>query len=203
MRSEKYLETLKRANPLERHVQQFEKQLAQTDAMNEEGTKERYLEFAEARIRQFSPDQNDQGAIIDVSDGLEHEYTTACYAMAGAILLSVGRCHDLESSIKLAMDWACHCLAENKVPDNHADFVTHMVMQGYRILRHTTNSERVNGWKNDLEKVIPEQTYTQVERNVPLKQTRNWTTYGVQRLLRLVSVCQFLKRTEWMKPIYK
>jgi hypothetical protein len=140
---------------------------------------EDYLVFAEDRVRQFAHFQNDQGAIIDPYDQNEREYSTASYVKAGSILLKEERCNDLKESIFKAMVWSCYCLGTNKVPDDHSDFTTHMLMKALRNLTSFASEKQIEKWKSYLRNIEPEETYTQVERNFPVEQTRNWTTYAM------------------------
>lgn len=181
-----YLNSLESEGEIDSIIQSFLKR--QTTFLQEIGSgnwmetsvkQKEYLDFAEGRVRQFTPFQNGQGAIIDPFDKSEREYSTASYAKAGAILLSAGRCTDIKDSIVKAMDWACYCVGTNQVPDDHADFTTHMLMKALRILPLFVDEAQVFQWKQHLRNIEPEETYTQVERNFPVSHTRNWTTYAM------------------------
>ena len=138
-----------------------------------------YLDFAEARLRQFALCQREDGAILDPYAGEEKEFVTACFAKTGAILLDAGRCADLRNSILKAMDLACWQLANNKVPDAHGDFVTQMLVLAYRLLSKTVEENSKAKWSHDLSGFDPATIYQQVEPKMPLKSIRNWATYAM------------------------
>lgn len=138
------------------------------------------MDFAEGRVRAFADDLNEHGGVVDPADGKEHEYATASFAKAGAVLLQAGRCPDLKESVLKAMDWACYCLGTNQVPDDHADFTSHMLVKSYELLAAVADSSRVDIWRSHLRNVDPERTYAQTERNFPdIRQIRNWATYAM------------------------
>ncbi len=137
-----YLESLSGVNPIQQDIDAF-KQKGKLDDLEETGlTRDIYLDFAEARVRQFAPCLSEYGGILDPGDGKEHEYATASFVKAGAILLANDRCKDLKEQILLSMDWASTCLGENKVPDDHADFTTHMLVRAYQLLAPMVDKER-------------------------------------------------------------
>lgn len=175
-----YLESLKGPNPIQPHIDRFQQE-SKHDNFEVTGlSRDIYLDFAEARIRQFFPYQSENGAILDPSDGKEHEYATASFAKTGAVLLANGRCEDLQDLILLAMDWACTCLGENRVPDDHADFTTYMLVRAYQLLTPMVESKRSDAWEVNLSKVEPESFYCQTVRNFPdIRTIRNWATYAM------------------------
>lgn len=175
-----YLARLLRDDPVAPHAERFLAKQA-NDSIAESGvTREHYLAFAEQRLRQFAAEQDERGAIRDPYDGVERQFATACFAKAGAVLLGAGRCGDLGEAVRKAMDWATCCLGENKVPDDHADFTTHMLVRALQLLAPETTDERVRGWRSSLARFVPEATYSQTERNFPnLKSIRNWATYAM------------------------
>jgi hypothetical protein len=175
-----YLESLSGVNPIQNYIDAFKKE-NEINILEETGlSRDIYLDFAEARVRQFFPQQSENGAILDPSDGKEHEYATASFAKAGAVLLANERCKDLEELILLAMDWACICLGENKVPDDHADFTTHMLVRAYQLLTPMVETRRSDGWRVNLSNVEPESFYCQTVRNFPdIRTIRNWATYAM------------------------
>lgn len=175
-----YIESLSGANPIQQHIDTFLRKA--DDAKFEETglTRDKYLDFSEARVRQFAPFLSKYGGVLDPGDGKEHEYSTASFAKAGAILLASNRCTDLQEQILLAMDWASTCLGENKVPDDHADFTTHMLVRAYQILAPMVDAERSDAWKASLSSVEPEVTYCQTLRTFPnIRTIRNWATYAM------------------------
>ncbi|MEC0090012.1 hypothetical protein [Paenibacillus macquariensis] len=175
-----YLESLSGLNPIQQDINVF-KQKGKSVELEETGlTRDKYLDFSEARVRQFVPFLNEYGGIMDPGDGEEHEYATASFVKAGAILLANDRCKDLQEQILLAMDWASTCLGENKVPDDHADFTTHMLVRAYQLLIPMVDSERSDAWKTHLSNIEPELTYCQTVRNFPdIRTVRNWATYAM------------------------
>lgn len=175
-----YLESLTGPNPIQPYIDRF-KQESKQDNFEETGlSRDIYLDFAEARVRQFVLFQSENGGILDPSDGKEHEYATASFAKAGAILKANGRCKDLEEQILLAMDWACTCLGENRVPDDHADFTTYMLVRAYQLLKPMVETKRSDAWKKKLSTVEPESYYCQTVRNFPdIRTIRNWATYAM------------------------
>jgi hypothetical protein len=175
-----YLESLSGVNPIQDYIDAFKKE-SELNILEETGlSRDIYLDFAEARVRQFFPFQSEIGGILDPSDGKEHEYATASFAKAGAVLLANERCKDLEELILLAMDWACTCLGENRVPDDHADFTTHMLVRAYQLLTPMVDTRRSDGWRVNLSNVEPESFYCQTVRNFPdIRTIRNWATYAM------------------------
>jgi hypothetical protein len=175
-----YLESLKGLNPIQPQIDKFQ-QASKHDNVEVTGlSRDIYLDFAEARVRQFFPFQNEDGGILDPGDGKEHEYATASFAKAGAILLANERCKDLQDLILLAMDWACTCLGENRVPDDHADFTTYMLVRAYQLLTPMVETKRSDAWKMNLSKIEPESFYCQTVRNFPdIRSIRNWATYAM------------------------
>lgn len=175
-----YLTKLAGSNPIQEHIDVFRQERESVECEETGLTREHYLDFAEARIRQFLSYQHENGAILDPKDGEEHEYATASFVKAGAILLSAGRCEDIEEHIMKAMDWACWCLGENQVPDDHADFTTHMLVRAYQLLAPTADSKRLKEWRTHLSNIEPELTYCQTVRNFPdIRTIRNWATYAM------------------------
>ncbi|MCY9667173.1 hypothetical protein M5X11_19920 [Paenibacillus alginolyticus] len=175
-----YLESLSGVNPIQQDIDAF-KQKGKLDDLEETGlNRDKYLDFSEARVRQFAPCLSEYGGILDPDDGKEHEYATAVFVKAGAILLANDRCKDLKNQILLAMDWASTCLGENKVPDDHADFTTHMLVRAYQLLAPIVDKERSDSWKASLSNVEPEVTYCQTVRSFPdIRTIRNWATYAM------------------------
>lgn len=175
-----YLNHLATADPLTEQIEMFKSRQPHVLVKTTDIRKEHYLDFAEGRLRAFVPFLNEQGGVVDPVDGKEHEYATASFVKAGAVLLQAGRCADLQEAILKAMDWASFCLGENQVPDDHADFTSHMLVKAYELLSGIADPSRVESWRNHLQRVEPEQTYSQTQRNFPdLRQVRNWATYAM------------------------
>ncbi|ULL16142.1 hypothetical protein DVH26_17795 [Paenibacillus sp. H1-7] len=142
--------------------------------------KEAYLDFAEARLRQFADCIDESAAVIDPYDGKERQFVTSSFALTGAVLLAAGRCAEIEDKVLATMDRATLALQCRSVPDSHEDFTTHMLMQALRLLGDRNQaSGRVAEWRERLAAIDPEYTYTQVERNMPLRHVRNWATYAM------------------------
>lgn len=72
------------------------------------------MDFAEGRVRAFLPYVTEEGAVLDPKDGKEHEYATASFVKAGAVLLHSGRCPELQDTILKAMDWGVIVLAKTR-----------------------------------------------------------------------------------------
>ncbi|MCJ8011797.1 hypothetical protein MUG84_08585 [Paenibacillus sp. KQZ6P-2] len=175
-----YLNKIATADPLADLIQDFTSRQPHVSVKSITIDKGHYLDFAEGRVRAFLPYINDQGAVLDPSDGKEHEYATASFAKAGAVLIQAGRCQDLQEIILKAMDWASYCLGEIQVPDDHADFTSHMLVLAYEQLSSFADPSRVDRWRSNLQRVEPELTYSQTERNFPdIRQIRNWATYAM------------------------
>ncbi|MBO9609233.1 MAG: hypothetical protein J7639_24985 [Paenibacillaceae bacterium] len=175
-----YLTRLLRDDPVTPHVERFLAKQSGEPFEESGATRDHYLAFAEQRLRQFASEQDERGAILDPYDGVERQFATACFAKAGAVLLSAGRCGDLGEAVRKAMDWASYCLGENKIPDDHADFTTHMLVRALQLLAPETAVERVQSWRTSLSRIVPEATYSQTERNFAnLKSIRNWATYAM------------------------
>lgn len=175
-----YLNKLAAADPISELIKNFKTHYPHVSVNSTAINKEHYLDFAEARVRAFLPYMNEQGAVLEPKDGKEHEYATASFAKAGAVLLHSGRCRDLQEIILKAMDWASYCLGENQVPDDHADFTSHMLVLAYELLSGFADPSRADNWRSNLQRVEPELTYSQTERNFPdIRQIRNWATYAM------------------------
>ncbi|KRE64646.1 hypothetical protein [Paenibacillus sp. Soil750] len=175
-----YIERLFGSNPIQPHIDAF-KENSKNNEITETGlSRDLYLDFAEARVRQFVPYLSEYGGVLEPNDGKEHEFATAAFVKAGAILVANGRCRDLQDQIMLAMDWASQCLGENKVPDDHADFTSHMLVRAYQLLVEMAGRERSDRWQKHLSQIEPELTYSQTIRNFPdIRTIRNWATYAM------------------------
>ncbi|HZG56011.1 hypothetical protein [Paenibacillus sp.] len=195
-----YVAALLAANPLEEPIERFLRLSEHAPIAPLHVGRDAYLDFAERIVRRFAPYQHECGCILDPTDGVEYQYSTASYAKAGAVLLANGRCVDLAESVLRAMDWACFVLGTLRDipfakpagasefpasfvmanrPDHSRDFMTHMLMRAYRILSERTPAGRANAWAAHLASVAPEETYTQNERNFPIAAVRNWATYAM------------------------
>lgn len=175
-----YLQRLYGQNPIQKQIDTFFEKSQITDISKTGLSRDKYLDFSEARVRQFVPFLSEYGGILEPKDGKEHEFATAAFVKAGAILLANGRCMDLQEQIMLAMDWASQCLGENKVPDDHADFTSHMLVRAYQLLVEMAGRERSDMWQNHLSQIEPELTYSQTVRNFPdIRTIRNWATYAM------------------------
>ncbi|WP_240420598.1 hypothetical protein [Paenibacillus periandrae] len=177
-----YLQSLERDNPVQPFIESyFARESDPSVELQHTGwNKERYLDFAEARFIQFIPYQHESGVIIDPFDHKERQFVTSSFAMTGAVLLSAGRCSGFEEPVVKAMDAAVAALSNNRVPDRHADFTTHMLIKALRILEKNTRMS-VNSavWRQGLASFQPEHVYSQVEPHMPLRQVRNWATYAM------------------------
>lgn len=175
-----YLNKLGMADPIAGLKNDFISRQSHVSVQTTTIKKEHYLDFAEGRLRAFLPYVTEEGAVLDPKDGKEHEYATASFVKAGAVLLHSGRCPELQDTILKAMDWGSYCLGENQIPDDHADFTSHMLVLAYELLSGFADSSRVERWRCNLQRFEPELTYSQTERNFPdIRQIRNWATYAM------------------------
>jgi hypothetical protein len=124
----------------------------------------------------FSEHQNAEGAIIDPYLRSEWHYSTPCYALAAAVLVSEGD-ESLRASAEKAMVNASVTLSSGKAPQGHADFFTAPLMLADQLLREGAAAEPLEKWQAALAGIDAETIYDTTDRKQP--QPNNWSVINL------------------------
>src|SRR5689334_3332588 len=98
-------------------------------------TKRDYLDLIGTNIDFWNHHQNDAGAIIDLYEKRERQYSTPAFALASALLVAESGRQDLLDASTRAMSFATTALAKKTTADGHADFYIPMLMHARRLLK--------------------------------------------------------------------
>ena len=137
-----------------------------------------YLRLAEPMVRALAPNVDEQGAVIDPVEQLEHGQTTSRFASSAGILLAFGLAEDLLETACRTMDHTCRRLGagEAKSPD----FQMRELVTALWCLEPIVGEARAQRWRDDLRRVDPERHYWYVESDEkPIETLHNWTIFGM------------------------
>jgi hypothetical protein len=118
-----------------------------------------YLRVIAGNVDFFRERQDERGAIIDPYRNEEYQYSTPCYALAGAVLVEHEGRLDLLPSVALAMDWAVRSLARREAATAHEDFYAPVLAHALPILAKHVEPERVKAWRDQLAGIDPWAVY--------------------------------------------
>lgn len=136
-----------------------------------------YLDIMEHIVRQGCAWQDKKGTVRDPYISGREGLTSARLASPGAILLAFGRIPELREEIFRTMDWSCAQLpsGEAKSPD----FWLRELATAYMCLESIAEPDRLAKWQGDLQRVVPEEHYWQVESETKgVDELHNWTVYA-------------------------
>ena len=164
-----------RAFPHQHVVETVRQQLSKSRPLAGTGvSKDDYLDVAEGIARYFAQHQQDTGEVIDPIDGLEHQYSTPCFALLVAILHKHDRATDLIGFAWNALLAASDAVYQNRAADNHGDFYLFNLVQAMTILRDIYPSDiRIGVVEGRLRKVNPTDAYRYIY-TPQRKHLHNW-----------------------------
>lgn len=146
--------------PAAPHLERFRANLEDMPPVRESGLKaEDYLRLIGGNVEFFRQHQDGRGAIIDPYREVEYQYSTPCFALAGAVLVEFAGRDDLLEAVALAMDWAVRSLARRKAATAHEDFYAPVLAHALPLLARHVSEERVQQWKDQLAAFDPWQVY--------------------------------------------
>ncbi|MEY3763469.1 MAG: hypothetical protein RLZ42_129 [Armatimonadota bacterium] len=166
-----------RAFPHQHVVETVRHQLAKSRPLsNTDVSKEDYLSVAESTARFFVEHQRESGEIIDPVDQVEHQYSTACFALLVALLHKQDRASDLVGYAWNALLAASNAICQNRATDNHGDFFLFNIVQAVNILREIYPSDiRIGVIDGRIRKV----TGTDAYRSILTPQRRHLNNWNV------------------------
>ena len=164
-----------RAFPHQHVVETVRQQLSKSRQLSGTGvSKSDYLDVAEGIARYFAKHQQESGEIIDPIDGLEHQYSTPCFALVVAILHKHDRASDLVGYAWNALLAASDAVSQNRAADNHGDFYLFNIVQALNILRDIYPSDiRIGVVEGRIRKVNPTDAYRYIY-TPQRKHLHNW-----------------------------
>jgi len=164
-----------RAFPHQHVVETVRQQLSKSRPLSGTGViKDDYLDVAEGIARYFAKHQRENGEIIDPIDGLEHQYSTPCFALVVAILHKHDRASDLVGYAWNALLAASDAVSQNRAADNHGDFYLFNLVQALNILRELYPSDiRIGVVEGRIRKVNPTDAYRYIY-TPQRKHLHNW-----------------------------
>jgi len=133
-----------------------------------------YLDVAEGVARYFAGHQRESGEVIDPVDGLEHQYSTPCFALLVAVLHKHNRANDLIGRAWNALLAATDAVSQNVAADNHGDFYLFNAVQALNILKSIYPTDiRIAVVESRIRKVIPHDAYRYIY-TPQRKHLHNW-----------------------------
>ena len=164
-----------RAFPHQHVVETVRQQLSKSRPLAGTGVcKDDYLDVAEGIARFFAGHQRESGEIIDPIDGLEHQYSTPCFALLVAILHKHDRAYDLIGRAWNALLAATDAVSQNRAADNHGDFYLFNAVQALNILKSLYPTDiRIAVVESRIRKVIPHDAYRYIY-TPQRKHLHNW-----------------------------
>jgi len=135
-----------------------------------------YLDVAEHIVRLAADWLEDGEKIIDPVEHFEWGQSTSRFVSSAAVLISEGRCQDLQEPVLNSMSRCCRLLAAGEAES--PDFWLRELMTAYTAL-HPAFPEEATQWARDLSAIVPETVYWQVEKeDVSIEDLHNWTVYA-------------------------
>ncbi len=137
-----------------------------------------YLQVIGGIIRFFHTLQDPSGPILDPYVGREIAYSTPCYALGAALLVSNGETELIDSACR-AMLHSCRVLADGQAPDNHPDFFTIFLVATDRLLAPLVSIGVRDEWRDHLRRIDPYLVYRFQVGKVPDEQIHNWNAINL------------------------
>lgn len=154
-------------------------QLAKSRVPSDTGIRsDDYLDMAEKIARRFQSFQDEDGAVISASDGIEVQFTTPCYALLIALLCKHNRCLDMLGSGWNALLHASGQLANYSIERGAGDCYNFYLVQALQIFSELfPNDLRLDAVRQRIAGVDPicsyEDIYTPFNRNLSWKSIGN------------------------------
>ena len=118
-----------------------------------------YLDIVERIVRNAEPWIDGNGAVIDPVINKEWGQTSSRFASSCAVLIYFGRCRDLLDKLYLVMDYCCSGLNKPDSVDRSSNFWMRELATAFDCLKKIAPADRLEYWKNELAKVVPEKNY--------------------------------------------
>jgi hypothetical protein len=135
-----------------------------------------YIRCIRRIVHFFRNHQNGDGAIIDPFFLKEWHYSSPCYALAAALLVSTGE-EDLRDSAEKALEHSARLLSEMRTPQQHADFFPLPLLLADELLTARGLSPAAKRWRASLDAVDPEQHYLYTDRKREV--VHNWNAINL------------------------
>ena len=138
-----------------------------------------YLDIVERIVRNAEPWIDGNGAVIDPVINKEWGQTSSRFASSCAVLIYFGRCRDLLDKLYLVMDYCCSGLNKPDSVDRSSNFWMRELATAFDCLKKIAPADRLEYWKNELAKVVPEKNYIFVSPDIEeRKKFHNWAVYS-------------------------
>lgn len=118
-----------------------------------------YIKLAADNVDFWKQHQNADGAIIDPYRKQEFQYSTPCFALAGAAAIEYLDRDDLLETTAKAMDWSCLTLSEGRAASNHGDFFAPVIAHALPLLKRYVPAERYARWEKLISAFDPYDVY--------------------------------------------
>lgn len=147
-------------DPIAPYVQEFRARAKHTPQHNPTGlSRKDYLEVIRGNVEFYLQHQDAQGAIIDPVRKIEFQYSTPCFALAGAALIEYAGRKDLVEPVAKATDWATWCLANKKGATAHDDFYAPVLAHALPLLKKHVDGNRYAKWEDHIRSFDPYWVY--------------------------------------------